>query len=1561
MSEPSCEFDPIDDLADAFLERYRRGERPSLSEYTTKYPELAERIRAIFPALVVLEDIGADKGDVTALDVEPFGSDAPEPRRLGEYVLLRRVGAGGMGIVYEAEHESLKSRMALKVMHPRFRADRGYVRRFQTEARSAAKLHHTNIVPVFDYGEQDGVFYYAMQYIAGVGLERVLEDVRRLRSQADRDAGAETIGAERVTATAGGGNPLTGITRGLLTGRFAEAPMDPLVAEPGSTAIVTNGGATSGGGASQASSLILGQPESVYFREIARLGAQVADALDYAHRQRVIHRDIKPSNLLLDAQGNVWVTDFGLAKLVEGDDLSHSQDLVGTLRFIAPERLRGITDARGDVYSLGATLYELLTLKPAFDERDQARLMARITHEPPAALRQHDRRIPRDLETLVLKALAKDPKDRFASAGELGDELRRYLESRPIRSRPILASERLWRWSKRNPGLAFLNALAATLAILMVIVSTVAAWTSQASLARVERAEHQAQLALGQSLVSEGAALQRTGLIGQRFDSLDRLDRAAQVLGADPEGRKRLPAIRNHAIAAMGLTDLRVSRQHDFGVGFEVNVDAALERYSVTEWSGDVVVRRLDDDGVLARLPAPDRPDFWHAWSCFSPDGELLIASYVLNRAAGDLVQIWSLGRRELIGSLRTRGGGVFHADGRHLVFLAMEGGVAIWDLALRRVVRRLPLEFRPNALTLDPEGRRLAVTNFDPDESNRAKPRVAIIELETGRVLFDRGSQVGKGGLAWSADGQLLATGGHSGDTHVYVWDVGRGALTAMLQGHTGAVVTVQFAHSGYLLATSSWDGTTRLWDGVSGEPLAMAPGGLLGRFAPDDRRLAFRVGSRVGVWDIDVAPECRTLHPGMLGNRSEATMNVGITSADVSPDGELIATSDADGVRLWESDTGREQAHLKSGQIDSVLFHPDGGSLFTSGRWGVDHWPIRPDPDGAAAALSIGPPELLWANASKDRVYSSWLPDRRTLALIDNANARVLLIDSIHPHPLWTRTPALDSGDNYRMTSVAVSSDGRWLAAGGWKEAGVRVWDLRRRRLERILTPKEPLGDKSYFAGFSPDGRTLVSTVSSDAGLCYQFWRMGTWEPGLRIDPERNGGVLYRPVFTGDGRVMALGIAPDQVLLADAATGRELARLTTLRPVSPAPMVFSPDSTKLIARTNQKTVLVWDLRRIRDQLHSRGLDWEAPLYPTAPDSPAALGPVQQVRAIKVVGEVLEPQAQRAVELAELNRRLAVAPDDAEALIQRGWVFNQQMKWPEAIADLVHLLRLRPDDTDACRLLGEAYQESGQLASALAAFSRLLERAPEDYQARFQRGLVALALSKPDLAEDDFRRVLAVEPDRDRASYRLAQALIGLGRPREALADLDTLISRDPNNDALYDLRGRVYEALGDHEQSRADREKARSLLPENPESLNVRAWIDVTAPFKRRDPERAVAWARRAVALAPGVHNFLNTLGVALYRTGQYAEAITVLDQGLAEGPGELATVDRFFLAMAHHQLGHPREARGYHDQAVRWVEAHKDLRDVTSDELAAFRGEAEAVLGRSADGRAGAAGSK
>ena len=273
---------------------------------------------------------------------------------------------------------------------------------------------------MFDYGEQDGICYYAMPLIAGVGLDQVLEDVRRLlrrREWVPKTCRRPTVQAPQP-ATEPVAEILRAVTHGLLTGRFSTRVRPPPCpgTEPPPISAVDDGprDATSGnGGAVRSRSRGLGplpgsdsrtrtphdgQPVPVGLSQGKSRGlpAQVADALDYAHGQRVVHRDIKPSNLLLDARGNVWVTDFGLAKLVEGDDLSQSHDLVGTLRFMAPERFRGVTDRRGDIYAVGATLYEMLPPRPAFDERDQIRLIDQITHQPPVPLRQHDRRIPRD-------------------------------------------------------------------------------------------------------------------------------------------------------------------------------------------------------------------------------------------------------------------------------------------------------------------------------------------------------------------------------------------------------------------------------------------------------------------------------------------------------------------------------------------------------------------------------------------------------------------------------------------------------------------------------------------------------------------------------------------------------------------------------------------------------------------------------------------------------------------------------------------------------------------------------------------------------------------------------------------------------------------------------------------------------------------------------------------------------------------------------------------------------------------------------------------------------------
>jgi serine/threonine protein kinase len=449
QSRESREF--VEEIADEFMQRFRRGERPSVEEYVRRYPKQADEIRALFPALILMEEMAPDDDSGNSPGHKATRAVVTPLQRLGDYRIVREVGRGGMGVVYEVVQESLGRRVALKVLPAQSAADPRVPERFKRESRAAARLHHTNIVPVFEVGEEGGVCYFALQFIQGQPLDEVLQELRRLRS-----------GAAGAAAGA--------VAQSLWTGSFAlpapAAPDEP----PASSADRTERLSTT-------TAVLSGQSElsgvesnyRLYCQNVARLGLQVAEALAHAHERGIVHRDIKPSNLLLDTAGVVWVSDFGLAQ-TEERGLTEAGEVVGTLRYIPPERFRGASDARGDVYSLGLTLYELLTLRPAFDHSDRVRLIEQIGRQEPERPRVLDGRIPRDLETVVLKAMAKEPGRRYPTAAALAEDLRRFLADRPILARRSSAWERTRRWCRRNPLPASLVA-----AVLLVLLAGIAA------------------------------------------------------------------------------------------------------------------------------------------------------------------------------------------------------------------------------------------------------------------------------------------------------------------------------------------------------------------------------------------------------------------------------------------------------------------------------------------------------------------------------------------------------------------------------------------------------------------------------------------------------------------------------------------------------------------------------------------------------------------------------------------------------------------------------------------------------------------------------------------------------------------------------------------------------------------------------------------------------------------------------------------------------------------------------------------------------------------------------
>jgi serine/threonine protein kinase len=446
-------------LADEFADRYRRGERPPLHEYIDRYPDLADDIRELFPAMVEIElaKEDRDQGDRPA-------PAAPPLEQLGDFRILREVGRGGMGVVYEAEQLSLGRHVALKVLPQKALLDAKQKRRFEREARAAGRLHHTNIVPVFGVGEHDGLPYYVMQFISGLGLDEVIEELKRLQRPGGPEAGAPP-------QPTGPKPSRTGLARSMMTGQFeppgrADDAEPALGTGPGHTVSRPPTGLTRRptpisatdlqpiSSPASASSVVLpgrtgshasGTKKSTYWQSVSRIGVQVAEALEYAHKQGVLHRDVKPSNLLLDTRGTVWVTDFGVAKVEDQPNLTRAGDIVGTLHYLAPEAFEGKTDARSDVYSLGLTLYELLALRPAFAEKDRHRLIKQVTTAEPPRLDRLNPAIPRDLVTIVHKGIDRDPAHRYQTADELAADLQHFADDQPIRARRASPAERLVR------------------------------------------------------------------------------------------------------------------------------------------------------------------------------------------------------------------------------------------------------------------------------------------------------------------------------------------------------------------------------------------------------------------------------------------------------------------------------------------------------------------------------------------------------------------------------------------------------------------------------------------------------------------------------------------------------------------------------------------------------------------------------------------------------------------------------------------------------------------------------------------------------------------------------------------------------------------------------------------------------------------------------------------------------------------------------------------------------------------------------------------------------------
>lgn len=431
-----------------YLAELEAGRRPDRQAFLSRYPELADQLSECFDGIDLAQSL---RPPVPVPPLQPEFIASP----LGDFQILHEIGRGGMGVVYEAIQLSLGRRVALKVLPFAAALDSKQLQRFKNEATAAAQLHHTNIVPVYAVGCERGVHFYAMQLISGRSLSAVIRELRGDSVNDPSSSSLATTAAYHASATVANSHVFSATQH---SGRSRES-----------------------------------------FRTAARIAAQVADALEYAHEAGIVHRDIKPANLLLDAKGAVWITDFGLAQVAADVGVTQTGDLVGTLRYMSPEQASGRripVDHRADVYSLGATLYELLSLTPIFSGSDRVTLLHQILDDDPRPLRQIDRAIPVELETIVMKATAKLPAERYATAGEMAADLRRYLDEIPILARRPTLSDRARKWMRRHPSVVGAAVLLLICGVIGLMVTTALVAREQAATkARAEEAETRFELA----------------------------------------------------------------------------------------------------------------------------------------------------------------------------------------------------------------------------------------------------------------------------------------------------------------------------------------------------------------------------------------------------------------------------------------------------------------------------------------------------------------------------------------------------------------------------------------------------------------------------------------------------------------------------------------------------------------------------------------------------------------------------------------------------------------------------------------------------------------------------------------------------------------------------------------------------------------------------------------------------------------------------------------------------------------------------------------------------------
>jgi WD40 repeat protein len=941
--------------------------------------------------------------------------------------------------------------------------------------------------------------------------------------------------------------------------------------------------------------------------EAARLTATLAAAVHYAHQRGVVHRDLKPSNVLLTASGTLKITDFGLAKRLDlaaagahVPTLTETGGVLGSPGYLAPEQAAAGTAPIGpaaDVYALGAILYELLTGGPPFQGPTPMESVLRTLTEEPVPPSRLQPKTPRDLETICLQCLRKDPTRRYASAQDMADDLERWLRHEPIRARPVGRGERLLRWCQRQPALA---ALAAALALVTALGLAGVFWQWGQAVGARDAAERERDHAEREQAKAEqlaGALRDRNAsMLWQTYRANIAGTAGALELNNVPTARILLEAAPKkyrgwewqHLRSQLdGAT--RVLRGHTTGEYSTVPLSADGRRLTTIADDGSL---HLWDVASGAEVPLEGRQEDFK-FATFAPGGRWLVA-----HARDHTLHVFdaTTGRGHAVLRGPGRAGHLFYRhspDGRYVAAVFDQTTFRLWEL--------------PGARDCTPPAFRFSCAVgtffFSADGRHFAYPggkdfSLRIVETLTGKevaVLRDPGDNTNA--AAFSPDGTLVVTGADYPDHRVRLWRADTGKLIQVLGKHRNRVDWIGFSPDGSRVASSSLDQTAKLWDGRTGRFIAELRGhtGSVPRmtFSPDGRRLVSVSGDgTLRLWDTD-----RGALVGVLRGHEQA-----VYAAAFGSNGLLVSTATDGTVRQWDVGLVERNGVLggHASYVYDVAWAPDGERLASVGWDGTARlWeatsgkqigkPLPHDstileslaiaPDGAQLAVAEGRVGRLhvWDLAEGRRRFSWGLPTPiRSVSWCRGQPLLAAGTDSGQVH-LWDvrtgKEQAALVAHQGPAFSVAFSPDGAQLASGG-DDRVVRLWDARTRAPLAELPGHH---GRVYRLAYSADGRLLAAASASSVHL---------WDVPARrlVKVLAHGSVVYGVAFSPDGTRLATGCRDNSIRLWDVASQEEVAELRGHTEYVHA-VAFSPDGTRLASASGDETVRVWDTLPVQER----------------------------------------------------------------------------------------------------------------------------------------------------------------------------------------------------------------------------------------------------------------------------------------------------------------------------------------------------------------------------------------